>query len=154
MSSFGIFFYVCSIGLIKCVAAELEYFSTAHNQFKNHKLHQKESSALTFVTLAHDPKSQFTDSFTICSSIQIKFIYGATHFVQMYKDDGSHWFSLHILTNLRDTVKMSEVLRIMFEHPKTGKIGDEFLLGPVIPVVPHSWYRSVNEILRYLKTIS
>ena len=39
-------------------------------------------------------------------------------------------------------------------HPKTGKIGDEFLLGPVIPVVPHSWYKAVNEILRYLKTIS
>ena len=150
MKSSVFFSFFCSIGLTLCVTTELEYFSTAHNQFKNHKLHQKESSASSFVTLANDPKSQFPDSFTICSSIQIKFIYGATHFVQMYKDDGSHWFSLHILTNLRDTVKMSEVLRIMFEHPKTGKIGDEFLLGPVIPVVPHSWYRSVNEILRYL----
>ena len=55
-----------------------------------------ESNVKNFISLANDPKSSLPDSFTICSSILLKFINGGAHFVQMYTEDGSHWFNFQL----------------------------------------------------------
>ena len=130
-------FLFCILVFKCCLTLQLEYYSSF--QFKKFKL-TDENKVRNYVSLANDPKSNLPDSFTICSSIQVENIVGATHFIQMYTEDGSHWFSLHMLTNLRDHEKMSEIFRIMFVNPNTNQFGDEFLVGSVVHIVPHSWY--------------
>lgn len=99
-----------------------------------------ESKIKNYVTLANDPKSNLPDDFTICTSLLIKYIQGPTQIFQMYKKDGSHWFNLHINTNVRDYGRMSEAIRMVYIDPETGGHNMEFLSGSTIPINPHSWY--------------
>ena len=77
----------------------------------------EESSIPDFITLAIDEKSNLPDHFTICSSFLFKFIHGESHFFQLYKEDGSSWFSVDMGPVKRDEVNMAEIFKIWYENP-------------------------------------
>ena len=66
--------------------------------------------------LANDPKSDLPDSFTVCSSLQVKFQNGLLHLFEMYQKDGSHWFNIHMSIQRG----MSMVFRFFYVDPQTG----------------------------------
>ena len=96
-----------------------------------------ESSIADFISLANDPKSSLPDSFTICGSIPLKFEWHASHFVQMYTEDGSHWFSF--LISIREGLNLVNRLTVN-KHPSTGAFQQETFNNVPVPIVPHSWY--------------
>ena len=96
-----------------------------------------ESSITDFISLANDPKSSLPDSFTICGSIPLKFEWHASHFVQMYTEDGSHWFSF--LISIREGLNLVNRLTVN-KHPSTGAYQQETFNIVPVPIVPHSWY--------------
>ena len=59
--------------------------------------------------------------------------------VTMYKEDGSHWFTLDLAVTQRNLETMTETMKIYYEDPDTGKYASEQFLDTGIPVVPHSW---------------
>ena len=96
-----------------------------------------ESSVKNFISLANDPKSSLPDSFTICSSILLMFINGGAHFVQMYTEDGSHWFNFQ-LGSFPNSLDVQT--RILYMDPSTGAFQTELFSDVPIPMIPHSWY--------------
>ena len=93
-----------------------------------------------YVSVANDPKSNLPDSFTICSSLLIKYINSANNFVTMFKADGTHWFTLDLASGQRNLETMTETMKIYYEDPATGKYANEMFLNTGIAIVPHSWY--------------
>ena len=98
-----------------------------------------ESLMKDYVSLANDPKANFADSFTICSSYFFKFWSSGISIVQMMKEDGSHWFHVNMRTENRKYETMTEWFSIYYENPATGEIDWEDFTD-VVPIVPHSWY--------------
>ena len=98
-----------------------------------------EDLIVDYLTLAHDPKENLHDSYTICSSVFVKFVTTNIMVVQMLKQDGTPWYSLSIYDS-RDYDTMSESLQFWYYDPTTGEVQVEFLSGSHIPIVPHSWY--------------
>ena len=100
----------------------------------------EESLIKDFVTLADDPKGNLPDSYTMCSSVFIKFATSVQQVFQILKKDKSPWYSLEINTNSRNYESLSEGLSLWYEHPVTGNLQQEFFSHVIIPIVPHSWY--------------
>ena len=98
-----------------------------------------EDLILDYLTLAHDPKENLHDSYTICSSVFVKFVTTNIMVVQMLKQDGTPWYSL-VISGSKNYDKMSENLELSFDNPTTGKFELDFLTSSHIPIVPHSWY--------------
>ena len=98
-----------------------------------------EDLILDYLTLAHDPKENLHDSYTICSSVFVKFVTTNIMVVQMLKQDGTPWYSLSIYDS-REYDTMSESLQFWYYDPTTGEVQVEFMTGSHIPIVPHSWY--------------
>ena len=100
----------------------------------------EESNIKNYVTIANDPKSNLSNSFTICSSLLIKFINSENNFVSIFKVDGSHWFTLDLATTQRNLDTMKETMKIYYDDPITRKYANDIFLDIGIPIVPHSWY--------------
>ena len=96
-----------------------------------------ESSITDFISLGNDPKSSLPDSFTICSSILVMFENVGAHFVQMYTENGSHWFSFQISIMQSSNVQT----RLFYMDPSTGAYQQEPFNDNPVPVIPHSWYQ-------------
>ena len=94
-----------------------------------------ESSITDFISLGNDPKSNLPDSFTICSSILLKFMNTGAHFVQMYTENGSHWFNFQISILESSNVQT----RLFYMDPSTGAYQQEPFNDNSVPVIPHSW---------------
>ena len=132
--------------LMLCILAhtyceEIRYFSSF--KWKSQELGE-ESSVRNYVSLGNDPADKLSDAFTICSSYLIEFVQGPTHLFQLYKEDGSHWFSAHIFSYVRDYKKMSDKIKFTYENPQTNSIQVEYIEGIDgigIPTAPHSWYQ-------------
>ena len=105
--------------------------------------HGKESSIRDYVTLANDPKANLPDSFTICSSIYVKYVTSTSdHFMEVYKEDGGHWFTIVLGTDLRNLDTMSEKM-IIWSALKGGEAKFapwDVFEGPLVPIAHHSWH--------------
>ena len=71
-----------------------------------------------YVTVANDPISNLPDQFTVCSSHFINFKTTKINVVQIYKQDGTHWFQLSFFTFGGLTNTESETLVLYHD---TGK---------------------------------
>ena len=112
-----------------------------------------ESSINNFISLGNDPKSSLPDSFTVCSSILVKFMNTAAHFVQMYTEDGSHWFNLHI-TILRS---LNMQTRLFYMDHSKGAFQQEPFIDIPVPMIPHSWYHicfGLDTVSGHLRIVS
>ena len=130
-----ILLYLCirSLGAV----TDLKYFST----FKyGSVVYGPETNIKDYITLANDPIGNLPTAFTICSSIFIKFWTTEASFVEMYKEDESHWFLLQFATASRNYKDLSEMLYLYYENPETGQNLREELADAIIPIDPDSWY--------------
>ena len=93
-----------------------------------------------YVTLANDPKADLPDSYTVCNSVFVKFPTTATSVIEMFKNDGSHWYLLELDPGNRIYERFSESMIISFIDPSTGKHDRKYFSRATIPIVPHSWY--------------
>ena len=93
-----------------------------------------ESVIEDYVTLSNDPKGQLPNDFTVCSSLLIKFMTTKNNFIEIYKEDGTHWFQLD-LEHLRDLDTFSERVSMYFEG-SINKFWDS-----KVPINPHTWYQ-------------
>ena len=93
-----------------------------------------------YVTLANDPNGNLPDSFTVCSSVYVKYCTSNKGIIQMLKKDGTPWYSVEIFTTDRQYDRQSEKILLWFENPTTGKLSSEAFSKANIPIVPHSWY--------------
>ena len=127
--------------LLKCIfikgqGRSLKYFSTF--QFKE-AVWGEEHLITDYVTLANGPEEDLPDSFTVCSSALVKFWMADSSVIEMFKEDGTHWFVLHF-AGVRDHTDLSEKMGLMYENPITGSNEFEEITDAIIPIVPHSWY--------------
>ena len=93
-----------------------------------------------YVTLANDPNGNLPDSYSVCTSVFVKFCTSNKGIIQMLKQDGTPWYSVEIFTTDRQYERKSEKILIWFENPTTGKLSSEAFSKANIPIVPHSWY--------------
>ena len=111
------------------------------NLISNFKFGGKDNFDINdYITLANDPKGSLPASFTVCSSLFIKYVITNTNVIEMFKQDGSHWFLLQLSTVYRNYHTQSETMTIWFANPVTGKDGRDDFTETLIPIVPHSWY--------------
>ena len=110
---------------------EIPYFS---NFNKGNLIFGEESKIPDFVTLAEDPISNLPNDFTICSSLYIEFMTTKNNFIEIMKEDGSHWFQMD-LEHLRDYDSFSERISMFYgnEMPEKLQFWDS-----VLPIRPHS----------------
>lgn len=80
--------------LISLANAEKKYFSN----FKPGVIYGRENIMTDYLTIARDPVSNnsLPDKFTICSSLFLDLITTMRNVIQIFKEDGSHWFNLSI----------------------------------------------------------
>ena len=115
----------------------IKYFSNF--KFEN-VVFGEESLMKDYITLAKDPHGNLPDSFTVCSSLFIKFATTENSALQILKEDRTPWYSLEISTNSRNYDSLSETVSLWYEHSVTGNLQQEFFKHVHIPIVPHSWY--------------
>ena len=111
--------------------------------YSNFKFEEKvfgpEDVVVDYLTLADDPKGNFPDSYTICSSVFVKFVTTTViAIIQMLKQDGTPWYRLSF--SVRNYETMSESLILWYDHPAGGNFQKENLVNSDIPIVPNSWY--------------
>ena len=128
-----VWFFILKIGYCR----QIEYFSN----FKFEKLVYGAEDLITdYVTLANDPVGNLPDTFTICSSVFIKYVTTNNDVFEMFKEDGTHWFVLVLKTRDRDYKNLSEKVAIFYMNPTTDKLESDLIYNKVLPIVPHSWY--------------
>ena len=115
----------------------IKYFSSF--QFEKGIVYGAESTVKNYVSIASDEKSDLPDRFSICSSLLVDYVNSEHNFLTMFKDNGSHWFTLDLAVTQRNLDTMTETMKIYYEDPDTGKYASEQFLDTGIPVVPHSW---------------
>ena len=115
----------------------IKYFSNF--KFEN-VVFGEESLMKDYITLAKDPNGNLPDSFTVCSSLFIKFATTENSALQILKEDKTPWYSLEISTNSRNYDSLSETVSLWYENPITGNLQQDFFSNAHIPIVPHSWY--------------
>ena len=97
---------------------ELEFYSN----FKSDKIvYGQEALMADFVSLKSDPKSDLPDSFTVCSSILLQYFTTHQNFIEIYKEDGTHWFNLG-LDLMRDMSTFTETIVLYYQTGNTGTI--------------------------------
>ena len=124
--------FPCFLNLAETRKA-LRYFSNF--ELEKIPVYGEEHLIKDYVTLANDPKANLPHTFTICSSIHIKFRPGLKDvgIFEMFKEDGSPWFQLNYYI---------ETLEFFYVNTSTGKSGHETLKDAIIPIIPHSWYHA------------
>ena len=98
-----------------------------------------EDVIVDYIKLANDQKEYLPDSYTICSSIFVKFATSDIAILQMLTQDGTPWYRLALFSS-RDLDKMSETLVLWTVNPMSGLFEVQYLSSPHIPIVPNSWY--------------
>ena len=98
-----------------------------------------EDVIVDYIKLADDQKENLPDSYTICSSIFVKFATTDIAILQMLTQDGTPWYRLALFSS-RDLDKMSETLVLWTVNPITGVFEVQYLTSSPIPIVPNSWY--------------
>ena len=114
-----------------------------------------EARITDYVTLVNGPPASLPDTFTVCSSLLVQFVTTPSNFIggaslkfvhnvysfapEVFKEDGSPWFTLFLATQSRNYKTMSETMRLYYINPETGRNEQETFLGTVIPIVPKSW---------------
>ena len=116
----------------------LQYFS--NEKLVKENIYGAEHLINEYVTLLNDPKANLPKSFTVCSSIFIKYIITAIAYFEMFKEDGTHWFLVQVGTRKFDYKNPSETITIWYDDPTSGSHGQEDFQDAIIPIVPHSWY--------------
>ena len=110
-----------------------------------------------YLTLAKDPKANFPESFTICTSLHVQFSTTPISVIKVLREDETHWFNLVLEVRhmgVRDQTELSEKLEIHVNNPLTNRHEIKYFPGTIIPIVPHSWYHfcmglnSVSGLLR------
>ena len=99
----------------------------------------EESTMTDYVTLANDPKANLPESFTVCSSLFIKFMLTKNNFIEILKEDGTHWFQMD-LEHLRDFSTLTERITLIYHNPISGKEEVMKFWDNVVPISPHAWY--------------
>ena len=99
----------------------------------------QEDVIVDYITLADDPKENLPESYTICSSVFVKFATSDIAVIQMLNQDSTPWYRLAIYTS-RDLDNMSESLVLWTANPITGVYEVQYLTSSHIPIVPNSWY--------------
>ena len=116
----------------------LQYFS--NEKLVKENIYGAEHLINEYVTLLNDPKANLPKSFTVCSSIFIKYIITAIAYFEMFKEDGTHWFLVQVGTRKFDYKNPSETITIWYDDPTSASHGQEDFQDAIIPIVPHSWY--------------
>ena len=70
----------------------------------------------------------------------MKYSTSDVNIIEMFKQDGSHWYLLELSATNRNYDKFSESMQISVVNPTTGKDEWEVFTNAVIPIVAHSWY--------------
>ena len=94
-----------------------------------------EEVVVDYASLVSDPAGDFPDSFTICSSVHLKFLTTIQPFFQLYSEDGRPWINLFIYA-VRDLVNMYERFALVYD--------DEIHIfyDIPIPISPHTWFHA------------
>ena len=79
----------------------------------------KESLMTDYVTIANDPISNLPDKFTICTSLFIDVMTTDKSIVQIYKEDGTHWFQI-ALNVLRVLTSRTKKISLYLYQNQTG----------------------------------
>ena len=98
-----------------------------------------EDVVVDYSILADDPIGNLPESYTVCSSVFIKFATTDILVIQMLKQDGTPWYRFTIFAG-REFGTMSEILNLNYDNPTTGTLKEEFFSNAHIPIVPNSWY--------------
>ena len=82
-------------------------------------IYQEGSPVIDYVnvTIANDPISNLPEQFTVCNSLFIDFMTTTKNVVQIYKEDGTHWFHLGFSID-RDLPNRKEKIAFIYH---TGK---------------------------------
>ena len=99
----------------------------------------EESTMTDYVTLSNVPKANLPESFTVCSSLFIKFMLTKNNFIEILKEDGTHWFQMD-LEHLRDFSTLTERITLIYHNPISGKEEVIKFWDNVVPITPHAWY--------------
>ena len=98
-------------------ARQLNYFTN----FNDGSLVFGDESTMTdYVTLTNDPGTNLPESFTICSSIFLKFMLTKNNFISIFKEDGTQWFQMDI-EHLKDYSTLTERITLVHYNPISGK---------------------------------
>ena len=117
-------------------ARQLDYFTN----FNDGSLVFGDESTMTdYVTLTNDPRTNLPESFTVCSSIFIKFMLTKNNFISIFKEDGTQWFQMD-LEHLRDFSTLTERITLVHYNPISGKDEVVKFWDQVVPITPHAWY--------------
>lgn len=143
-------FFFFSIMTKLVYAKKLTYFS---NNKPGFAALGPESGLTDFVAIAQDPVSNLPDEFTICTSLFFGTLTTHQNVIQVYKDDGTHWFHLHFSSS-KDLSGNTETLFLYYDTSKLQKSNlcysmgqlsgkeqkNTYMFRTAVPVVPHSWY--------------
>ena len=133
MKKINLFFIMILLLSIHGKGSGLQYMSN----FKFEDLvFGEENLVKDYVTLANDPKANFPDTFTVCSSLFVKFFATDNDIITMLKEDGTPWITLTMRVRDEDFKSLSE----MYVSDVSVYVGIQYIYNTVIPIVPHSWY--------------
>ena len=117
-------------------ARQLDYFTN----FNDGSLVFGDESTMTdYVTLKNDPRNNLPESFTVCSSIFLKFTLTKSNFISIFKEDGTQWFQMDI-EHLKDYSTLTERITLVHYNPISGKDEVVKFWDQVVPITPHAWY--------------
>ena len=117
-------------------ARQLNYFTN----FNDGSLVFGDESTMTdYVTLTNDPGTNLPESFTICSSIFLKFMLTKNNFISIFKEDGTQWFQMDI-EHFKDYSTLTERITLVHYNPISGKDEVVKFWDQVVPITPHAWY--------------
>ena len=125
------------------IARKLDYFSNFNDGSTPFSKKVREEGNVyivtDYVTLKNDPIANLPASFTVCSSVFVKFMITANNFIEILKEDGGHWLQVDLL-HLRDFSSLTERITLGYYNPASGKDEAVNLWNPAVPITPHTWY--------------
>ena len=94
-----------------------------------------DSGITSFLELTNDPVGNLPPSFTVCSSLFMRYFIPVISFGDFYQDDGSYWFNFEF--GFRVSYKTFELEFSLMYDNKNHFHGNTTLLA-----IPHSWYHA------------
>ena len=131
--------YVLRASLLLRIFLDARQLDVVTNFNDGSLVYGEESTMTDYVTLANDPKANLPESFTVCSSLFIKFMLTKNNFIEILKEDGTHWFQMD-LEHLRDFSTLTERITLIYHNPISGKEEVMKFWDNVVPITPHAWY--------------
>ena len=90
----------------------------------------QESQISDYLTIEKDPVSSLPDKFTICSSLFLNLMTTVKNIIQIFKEDGTHWFNLSIDVD-ESSRNADKKERLTLYYQSTGKYYCNALVGPL-----------------------